>query len=131
MARSLLRPQAFAVRNGPKASTAIGGLSMQPIQRTRSPAFRLCRGLALAAVALTAVFLFVTAAIPLRAQASGPSMVVPNPNMRTAASGFVTPPGLAFLPDGRVLVVGSQCLNQGCYGLGDDYADQQSAEVYR
>jgi hypothetical protein len=40
-------------------------------------------------------------------------------------------PILATLADGRVLVVGGQCRYIGCYGLGDDYAEEHSAEVYQ
>ena len=39
-------------------------------------------------------------------------------------------PMVVTLADGRVLVVGSRCRNQGCYGLGDDHPGQRSAEVY-
>ena len=40
-------------------------------------------------------------------------------------------PLLATLADGRALVIGSQCRDHGCYGLGDDYDEQYSAEVYQ
>src|SRR5688572_12278261 len=90
---------------GRTRARASGGLSMQPIQPTRSAPLRLCRGLILAAAALTAAFLLVIFALPLSAQASGPSMLVPNLDVRTAVSGLAQPIGLAFLPDGRWLVL--------------------------
>ncbi len=42
------------------------------------------------------------------AQASGPTMTVPNLDVRTAADGFVTPIGLAFVSDSTWLVIEKQ-----------------------
>jgi len=72
---------------------------MQTIERSysRKPALRLSAGVALAAAALTALFFLASAALPLRAQASGPTMLVPNLDVRVAVSGLVTPIGIAFL----------------------------------
>jgi glucose/arabinose dehydrogenase len=80
---------------------------MQTIERSSSPklVLRLSAGIALAAAALTSLFFLASAALPLRAQASGPTMLVPNLGVRTAVNGLVTPIGLAFLPDGRWLVI--------------------------
>jgi glucose/arabinose dehydrogenase len=61
--------------------------------------------IAVAAAALTAIFILATAAVPLRAQASGPTMLVPNLGVRAALSDFVTPIGLAFLSDKKWLVI--------------------------
>ncbi len=76
---------------------------MQTIER--KVARHVWAGIAVATAALTAIFILAVAAVPLRAQASGPTMLVPNLGVRTAASGLVTPIGLAFLPDGRWLVL--------------------------
>ena len=45
------------------------------------------------------------AAAEARAQSPAPTMTVPNLSVRTAAAGFVTPIGLAFLSDQRWLVI--------------------------
>jgi glucose/arabinose dehydrogenase len=76
---------------------------MQSIERKL--ARHVWAGIAVAAAALTVIFILATAAVPVRAQAAGPTMLVPNLGVRTAASGLVTPIGLAFLPDGRWLVL--------------------------
>ncbi|HEY3169418.1 MAG TPA: hypothetical protein VGK08_00295, partial [Thermoanaerobaculia bacterium] len=69
---------------------------MQTIERSSSPklVLRLSAGIALAAAALTSLFFLASAALPLRAQASGPTMLVPNLGVRTAVNGLVTPIGL-------------------------------------
>jgi glucose/arabinose dehydrogenase len=84
---------------------------MQAIERKFSrgkPGLRVSAGIAAAAAALTAIFILATAAVPLRAQASGPTMTVPNLSVRAAAEGFVTPIGLAFLSDSKWLVIEKQ-----------------------
>ena len=59
----------------------------------------------LAAAALTAVFLLATAALPLRAQANGPTLTDSNLSLRTAVGGLSTPIGIAFLSESRWLVI--------------------------
>jgi glucose/arabinose dehydrogenase len=62
-------------------------------------------GILIITAALALLLVFANGSRPLGAQSSGPTMLVPNLGVRTAASGLVTPIGLAFLPDGRWLVL--------------------------
>jgi len=71
----------------------------------RKLARRACAGIAVAAVALTTIFILPTTDVPLRAQVSGPTMTVPNLAVRAAVAGFATPIGLAFLSDSQWLVI--------------------------
>ncbi len=75
---------------------------MKRIERRR---FRRTCGIGLAAVAAAAIVLFASGIGRTDAQTSGPTMLVPNLSVRPAATGFITPIGLAFLPDGRWLVL--------------------------
>jgi glucose/arabinose dehydrogenase len=80
------------------------------MKKTENVLLRRLRPLArtlLVAAPIAAALLFVAGgAGRAGAQASpGPTMTVPNLSVRAAAEGFVTPIGLAFLPDGRWLVL--------------------------
>ncbi len=66
---------------------------------------RACSVVALVATAMAMIFVFETAVVPLPARALGPTMTVPNLAVRTAADGFVTPIGLAFLSGSEWLVI--------------------------
>jgi glucose/arabinose dehydrogenase len=59
----------------------------------------------LLAAAVVAGVLLVGGIARVDAQASGPTMTVPNLSVRTAAAGFVTPIGLAFVSDSKWLVI--------------------------
>jgi len=67
--------------------------------------FRTTGGIVLAAALAAAVFLFASGIGRLDAQASGPTMLMPNLAVRMAVDGFVTPIGLAFLSDSQWLVI--------------------------
>jgi glucose/arabinose dehydrogenase len=58
-----------------------------------------------AAPIAAAAFAFAVIAGRAGAQASGPTMTVPNLSVRAVAEGFVTPIGLAFLSDSKWLVI--------------------------
>ncbi|MDQ5858041.1 MAG: PQQ-dependent sugar dehydrogenase [Acidobacteriota bacterium] len=75
------------------------------MKRSERIRFRTTGGIVLAAALAAAAFLFASGIGRLDAQSSGPTMLVPNLSVRAAASGLVTPIGLAFLPDGRWLVL--------------------------
>ncbi len=86
----------------------IGGSSNANIEvavSRRKLARRACAAIAVAATALTMIFILPNAAVLLRAQTSGPTMTVPNLAVRTAVDGLVTPIGLAFLSDSEWFVI--------------------------
>src|SRR5688572_29025538 len=73
--------------------------------RSERRRFRRTGGIALAAAAAAAIFLFASGVGRTDAQASGPTMLVPNLAVRAAAGGFVTPIGIAFLGADEWLVI--------------------------
>lgn len=75
------------------------------MKRSERIRFRTTGGIVLAAGLSAAVFLFASGIGRLDAQASGPTMLVPNLSVRSAASGFVTPIGVAFLGANDWLVI--------------------------
>ena len=75
------------------------------MKRIKGRRIRLSSGVFLAAAVAAAVVLFASGVGRTDAQASGPTMLVPNLSVRAAASGFITPIGLAFLDADEWLVI--------------------------
>jgi glucose/arabinose dehydrogenase len=75
---------------------------MKSIERRRC---RLDGGIVLAAAAAAGILLFASGVGRTDAGSSGPTMLMPNLRVRPAATGLITPIGLAFLPDDRWLVL--------------------------
>ena len=75
---------------------------MKSIERRR---LRRSGGIVLIAAAAAAILLFGSGVGRTDAGSSGPTILVPNLGVRPAATGLITPIGLAFLPDDRWLVL--------------------------
>lgn len=75
------------------------------MKRSERRRFRLTGGILVAAAIVTAAFLFASGIGRVDAQTGGPTMLVPNLAVRSAAGGFVTPIGVAFVGTNDWLVI--------------------------